>query len=59
MVIQTQAFLGKKPGEEAKLEFDDESRRYRIDTIEQHTVAGPSAAADEEAEAEVQPAATE
>ena len=54
-----QAFLGKKPGEEAKLEFDDESRRYRIDTIEQHTVAGPSAAADEEAEAEVQPAATE
>ena len=54
-----QAFLGKKPGEEAKLEFDDESRCYRIDTIEQHTVAGPSAAADEEAEAEVQPAATE
>ena len=54
-----QAFLGKKPGEEAKLEFDDESRRYRIDTIEQHTVAGPSAAADEEAEVEVQPAATE
>ena len=58
-----QAFLGKKPGEEAKLEFDDESRRYRIDTIEQHTVAGPSAADDEEAaeeaEAEVQPAATE
>ena len=54
-----QAFLGKKPGEEAKLEFDDESRRYRIDTIEQHTVAGPSAAAAEEAEAEVQPAATE
>ena len=54
-----QAFLGRKPGEEAKLEFDDESRRYRIDTIEQHTVAGPSAAADEEAEVEVQPAATE
>ena len=54
-----QAFLGKKPGEEAKLEFDDESRCYRIDTIEQHTVAGPSAAADEEAEVEVQPAATE
>ena len=54
-----QAFLGKKPGEEAKLEFDDESRRYRIDTIEQHTVAGPSSAADEEAEAEVQPAAAE
>ena len=54
-----QAFLGKKPGEEAKLEFDDESRRYRIDTIEQHTVAGASAAAAEEAEAEVQPAATE
>ncbi|RTZ70045.1 MAG: hypothetical protein DSZ35_01440 [Verrucomicrobia bacterium] len=54
-----QAFLGKKPGEEAKLEFEDESRRYRIDTIEQHTVAGPSSAADEEAEAEVQPAAAE
>jgi len=54
-----QAFLGKKPGEEAKLEVDDKSRRYRIDTIEQHTVAGPSAAADEEAEAEVQPAAAE
>ena len=54
-----QAILGKKPGEEAKLELGDESRRYRIDTIEQYTVAGPSAAADEEAEAEVQPAAAE
>jgi len=54
-----QAILGKKPGEETKLELGDESRRYRIDTIEQYTVAGPSAAADEEAEAEVQPAAAE
>ena len=54
-----QAILGKKPGEETKLEVGDESRRYRIDTIEQHTVAGPSAAAHEEAEAEVQPAAAE
>ncbi len=54
-----QAILGKKPGEEAKLELGDESRRYRIDTIEQYTVAWPSAAADEEAEAEVQPAAAE
>ena len=44
-----QAFLGKKPGDEAKLEVDEESRRYRIDTIEQHTVAGPSAVADEDA----------
>ena len=48
-----QAFLGKKPGEEAKLEVNNESRRYRIDTIEQHTVTGPSAAAGVEAEAEV------
>jgi len=44
-----QAFLGKKPGDEAKFEVDEESRRYRIDTIEQHTVAGPSAVADEDA----------
>ena len=44
-----QAFLGKKPGDEAKLEVDEESRRYRIDSIEQHTVAGPSAVADEDA----------
>jgi len=45
-----QAFLGKKPGDEAKLEVDEESRRYRIDSIEQHTVAGPSAVADEDAD---------
>ena len=44
-----QAFLGKKPGDEAKLEVDEESRRYRLDSIEQHTVAGPSAVADEDA----------
>ena len=44
-----QAFLGKKPGDEAKLEVDEESRRYRIESIEQHTVAGPSAVADEDA----------
>ena len=45
-----QAFLGKKPGDEAKLEVDEESRRYRIDSIEQHTVSGPSAVADEDAD---------
>ena len=45
-----QAFLGKKPGDEAKLEVDEESRRYRIESIEQHTVAGPSAVADEDAD---------
>ena len=45
-----QAFLGKKPGDEAKLEVDEESRGYRIDSIEQHTVAGPSAVADEDAD---------
>ena len=44
-----QAFLGKKPGDEAKLEVDEESRRYRIESIKQHTVAGPSAVADEDA----------
>ena len=44
-----QAFLGKKPGDEAKLEVDEESRRYRIESIEQHTVAGPSVIADEDA----------
>ena len=44
-----QAFLGKKPGDEAKLEVDEESRRYRIESIEQHTVAGPSAVSDEDA----------
>ena len=44
-----QAFLGKKPGDEAKLEVDEESRCYRIESIEQHTVAGPSAIADEDA----------
>ena len=47
-----QAFLGKKLGEEAEFEVDHEAKRYRIESIEQHTVAGPSAVADEEAEAE-------
>ena len=45
-----QAFLGKKPGDEAKLEVDEESRRYRVDSIEQYTVAGPSAVADDDAD---------
>ena len=47
-----QAFLGKKPGEEAEFEIDHESKRYRIESIERHTVAGPTAVADEEDEAE-------
>ena len=42
--------MGKKPGDEAKLEVDEESRRYRIESIKQHTVAGPSAVADEDAD---------
>ena len=51
-----QAFLGKKPGEEAVFEVDHEAKRYRIESIEQHTVAGPSTVTDEDDEAEVQPA---
>ena len=37
-----QAFLGKKPGEEAEFQIDNDTRRYRINTIERHTVAGPT-----------------
>ena len=51
-----QAFLGKKPGEEAEFEVDHVAKRYRIESIEQHTVAGPSAVADEDDEAEAEPA---
>ena len=51
-----QAFLGKKPGEEAVFEIDQDPKRYRIESIEQHTVAGPSAVADEDEEAEAEPA---
>ena len=51
-----QAFLGKKPGEEAEFEVDHEAKRYRIESIERYTVAGPSAVADEEDETEAQPA---
>jgi transcription elongation GreA/GreB family factor len=51
-----QAFLGKKPGEEAVFEIDQDAKRYRIESIEQHTVAGPSAVADEDDEAEPEPA---
>ena len=51
-----QAFLAKKPGEEAEFEVDHEAKRYRIESIERYTVAGPSAVADEEDETEAQPA---
>lgn len=37
-----QSFLGKKPGEEAEFEIDNNIRRYRVNTIERYTVAGPS-----------------
>ena len=43
-----QSFLGKKPGEEAVFELDQESRRYRVESIERHTVSGPTQSADEE-----------
>ncbi len=49
-----QAFLGKKPGEEAEFGVDHEAKRYRIESIEQYTVAGPTAVADEEDEDEVE-----
>ena len=51
-----QAFLGKKPGEEAVFEIDHDAKRYRIESIEQHTVDGPSVVVAEEDEAEAQPA---
>ena len=37
-----QAFLGKKPGEESEFEVDNNIRRYRVNTIERFTVAGPT-----------------
>ena len=37
-----QAFLGKKPGDEAEFEIDNNIRRYRVNTIERYTVAGPT-----------------
>ncbi|MEC7883549.1 MAG: GreA/GreB family elongation factor [Verrucomicrobiota bacterium] len=45
-----QAFLGKKPGEETELEIDNNTRRYRINTIEKYTVAGPTVFEDEDIE---------
>ena len=43
-----QAFLGKKPDDEAEIQIDNEVRRYRINTIERHTVAGPNVTNDDE-----------
>ena len=43
-----QAFLGKKPGEEAEFQIDNDTRRYRINTIERNTVAGPTVTEDDE-----------
>ena len=37
-----QAFLGKKSGEESEFEIDNNIRRYRVNTIERYTVAGPT-----------------
>ena len=37
-----QAFLGKKPGEESEFEVDNNIRKYRVNTIERYTVAGPT-----------------
>jgi hypothetical protein len=37
-------------------EIDQDAKSYRIESIEQHTVAGPSAVADEDDEAEAEPA---
>ena len=42
-----QAFLGKKPGDEAEFQIDNDTRRYRINTIERHTVAGPTVTEEE------------
>ena len=55
-----QAFLGKKPGEEAEFQIDNDTRRYRINTIERHTVAGPTVteADDDEEIGEAAPAET-
>ncbi len=57
-----QAFLGKKPGEEAGFEVDHEAKRYRIECIERYTVAGPTTpttAVDEEPASAAQQAAAE
>ena len=51
-----QAFLGKKPGEEAEFQIDNDTRRYRINTIERHTVAGPTVTEDDEEAEETAPA---
>jgi transcription elongation GreA/GreB family factor len=45
-----QAFLGKKPGEEAEFQIDNDTRRYRVNTIERHTVAGPTVSDDDESD---------
>ena len=42
-----QAFLGKNPGDEAEFQIDNDTRRYRINTIERHTVAGPTVTEEE------------
>jgi len=51
-----QAFLGKKPGDEAEFQIDNDTRRYRINTIERHTVAGPTVTQDYEEAEETVPA---
>ncbi len=45
-----QAFLGKKPSEEAEFEIDNNIRRYRVNSIERYIVAGPTA--NEESDSE-------
>jgi transcription elongation GreA/GreB family factor len=37
-----QALLGKKPGEDSEFEVDNNIRKYRVNTIERYTVAGPT-----------------
>ena len=51
-----QAFLGKKPGDEAEFQIENDTRRYRINTIERHTVAGPTVTEDDEETEETAPA---
>ena len=51
-----QAFLGKKPGDEAEFQIDNDTRRYRINTIERHTVAGPTVTEDDQEAEETTPA---
>ena len=51
-----QAFLGKKQGEEAEFQIDNDTRRYRINTIERYTVAGPTVTEDDEETEETAPA---